>query len=299
MDAAFSSIAFAEPARAESNLELVEKRLPGNLWATLPALLAQVPDPDGALNFLERYARAAGESVVAYVARHPAALHHLLVIFSYSRFLSETLIQQPELVLWLHGAGPRDKLDHVKTLDDLHEEFAQFEAVTLSQPPAVILARFKRREYLRITLRDVLGIATLAETTMELSHLADVLVQRALRSCEQKLENSYGEPQYVDANGNRRAARMAVIALGKLGAEELNYNSDIDLMFLYSRDGETAGGVSGSISNAEFFVRLAQAVLKLITEPTPEGAVFRVDLRLRPQGGGVMLADVDDASRRG
>jgi glutamate-ammonia-ligase adenylyltransferase len=285
MDAAFSSISFAEPARAESNLGLIERRLPGNLWATLPALLAQVPDPDGALNFLERYARGAAEAVSEYIARNPAALHYLLVIFSYSRFLSETLVHQPELILWLHRTGPRENLERVKTLEDLHEEFARFEAVTLAQPPAVILARFKRREYLRITLRDVLGIATLAETTMELSHLADVLLQRALRACEQRLENSYGSPQHVDAAGNRHAARMAILALGKLGAEELNYNSDIDLMFLYSHDGETSGGTAGSISNAEFFVRLAQAVLKLISEVTPEGAVFRVDLRLRPQGG--------------
>ncbi len=285
MDAAFSSIVFAEPARAESNLGLIEQRLPGNLWATLPALLAQVPDPDGALNFLERYARGAPEAVSEYIARNPTALHYLLVIFSYSRFLSETLVQQPELILWLHRTGPRENLERVKTLEELHEEFARFEAVTLSQPPAVILARFKRREYLRITLRDVLGIATLAETTMELSHLADMLLQRALRACEQKLENSYGSPQHVDASGNRHAARMALLALGKLGAEELNYNSDIDLMFLYSHDGETSGGTAGSISNAECFVRLAQAVLKLISEVTPEGAVFRVDLRLRPQGG--------------
>ncbi len=285
MDAAFSSIAFAEPARAESNLGLIERRLPGNLWATLPALLAQVPDPDGALNFLELYARGAPEAVSEYIARNPTALHYLLVIFSYSRFLSETLVQQPELILWLHRTGPRENLERVKTIEELHEEFARFEAVTLSQPPAVILARFKRREYLRITLRDVLGIATLAETTMELSHLADVLLQRALRACEQKLENSYGSPQHVDAAGNRHAARLAILALGKLGAEELNYNSDIDLMFLYSHDGETSGGTAGSISNAEFFVRLAQTVLKLISEVTPEGAVFRVDLRLRPQGG--------------
>lgn len=285
MDAAFSSIAFAEPARAETNLGLIEQRLPGNLWATLPALLAQVPDPDGALNFLERYARGTPESVSDYIARNPSALHYLLVMFSYSRFLSETLVHQPELILWLHRTAPRENLERVKTPEDLHEEFARFEAVTLAQPPAVILARFKRREYLRITLRDVLGIATLAETTMELSHLADVLLQRALRACEQKLENAYGSPQYVDASGHRHAARLAILALGKLGAEELNYNSDIDLMFLYSHEGETSGGPSGTISNAEFFVRLTQAVLKLITEITPEGAVFRVDLRLRPQGG--------------
>jgi len=285
VDAAFSSIAFAEPSRAESNLDLIEERLPGNLWAHLPTLLAQVPDPDSALNYLERYLHKASESVTAYVARHPAALHYLLVQFSYSRFLSETLVQQPELILWLHRSGPRESLERIKSLEDLHEEFARFEAIALDHSPSVVLARFKRREYLRITLRDVLGLATLAETTMELSHLADVLLQRALRICEQRLQNQYGSPQYSDSAGHRHAAHPAILALGKLGAEELNYSSDIDLMFLYSHDGETSGGTCGAISNSEYFVRLAQSVLKVISEATPEGAVFRVDLRLRPQGG--------------
>src|SRR2546422_11195459 len=103
MHAAFSSIAFAEPDRAEGNLALLEQHPPASLWATLPALLAQLPDPDSALNYLERYLRPdaePGESrapfvrTVAYLKQHPAALHHLLVIFSYSRFLSETLVQQ-------------------------------------------------------------------------------------------------------------------------------------------------------------------------------------------------------------
>src|SRR5712692_7212826 len=295
MDPAYSSIVFVEPARAEANLALVERRLPGNLWATLPALLAQLPDPDGALNFLERYLRleaeptAANARTVAYLKRYPAALHHLLVIFSYSRFLSETLVQQPELIIWLHGPARRGPerappLDRIKSPEDLHEEFARFEAVSLDHPPAIVLARFKRREYLRITLRDVLGLATLAETSLELSHLADVLLERALRSSEQKLPNAYGTPQFTGADGSRQVARLAILSLGKLGGQELNYSSDIDLMLLYEHDGETSGGPQGAISNGEYFVRLAQAVLKLITEVTPEGAVFRVDLRLRPQG---------------
>jgi len=298
MDAAFASIAFAEPARAETNLALLEPRLPSNLWATLPALLAQLPDPDGALNFLERYLRSEAEQkhsggtpgrTVAYLKRHPAALHHLLVIFSYSRFLSETLVQQPELVTWLHrptrhGPEAAESLDRIKSPEDLHEEFARFEAVLPDLPPSVVLARFKRREYLRVTLRDVLGLATLAETALELSHLADVLLERALRICEQKLQNAYGTPQYVDVAGNRSVARLAILSLGKLGGQELNYSSDIDLMFLYGQDGETSGGSAGATSNAEYFVRLAQAVLRLITEVNPEGAAFRVDLRLRPQG---------------
>src|SRR5712692_10397812 len=236
MHAAFASIAFAEPARAETNLALIERRLPSNLWAILPALLAQLADPDGALNFLERYLRPEADSqpgaaharTVAYLKRHPAALHHLLVIFCYSRFLSETLVQQPELITWLHrparkGLEAAQSLDRIKSPEDLHEEFAQFEAVSLEHPPAVVLARFKRREYLRITLRDVLGLATLAETTLELSHLADVLLERALRTSEQKLQNAYGMPQFTGADGSRQVAQLAILSLGKLGGQELNY----------------------------------------------------------------------------
>ena len=199
MDAAFSSIAFADPARAEPNLDLIEQRLPPNLWSALPALLAELPDPDGALNFLERYlrphhaahsdesaARNFSAQPITYLKRHPAALHHLLAIFSFSRFLSETLVQQPDLLAWLHrpvrrGQEHVQSLDRMRTPEDLHEEFARFEAVSGNQSPARSLARFKRREYLRITLRDVLGLATLAETCLELSHLADVLLERALR----------------------------------------------------------------------------------------------------------------------
>jgi glutamate-ammonia-ligase adenylyltransferase len=288
MDAAFTSIAFADTAKAEANLDRLEQRLPGKLWGTLPALLAQVPDPDAALNYLERYVAAASEGTLRFIARHPAALHHLLQIFAFSRFLSETVVHQPDLIQWLNRVRqgePHGGLEHLKSPEDLHEEFARFESVQLDVPFAVVLARFKRREYVRIMLRDVLGLATLAETTLELSHLADVLLQRALRFCEQKLQNAYGAPQVADAAARIQPVSMAILSLGKLGARELNYNSDIDLMFLYASEGETAGGKSGHISNSEYFVRLAQSVLKEICEVTPEGAVFRVDLRLRPLGG--------------
>jgi glutamate-ammonia-ligase adenylyltransferase len=288
MDAAFTSIAFAEPTAAEANLERIEQRLPARLWAALPSLLAQVPDPDGALNYLERYLRAASPHILRELERAPAALHYLLVIFSYSRYLSETLIQQPELIGWLYRPPTptgRSALERLKSPDDLHEEFARFSATAFDLPTPVVLARFKRREYLRIMLRDVLGLATLAETTLELSHLADVLLERALRICTQKLQNAYGTPQYTDTEGHRQTASLSVLSLGKLGGQELNYASDVDLMFLYSHDGETSGGPAGVVSNSEFFVRLAQAILRLVTEMTAEGAVFRVDLRLRPQGG--------------
>jgi glutamate-ammonia-ligase adenylyltransferase len=287
MDAAFASIPFTDPARAETNLHLVAETLPPGLQARLATLLVQMPDPDEALNDLERYLHEAPPSLLRYLEAHPAALHYLLLVFSHSRFLSETLIQQPELIRWLHrppGRVGADRIAWLHTPEDLREELARFRATNFDLSPPVLLARFKRREYLRIMLRDVLGVGTLAETTVELSHLADVILESALAAGERKLAKAYGLPQFTDDAGRVRTSRMVVLSLGKLGGQELNYSSDIDLLFLYEADGQTAGGEAGSASNAEWFARLAAAVVKIITEPTREGAVFRVDLRLRPEG---------------
>lgn len=288
MEAAFAQIKFNEPLVAEANLAILRTRLSQQLWERLPTLLAQLPSSDDSLNFLERYLRDAPASVTRHLETHPAALHYLLSLFSFSRFLSESLVQEPELILWLDRRGPNEGLERMKSRDDVLEDCYRFSTMAFDLPPAVFLARFKRREYLRITLRDVLNLATLSDTCLELSDLADVLIERALRLCAVKLENLYGIPQWRDATGALQPARLTVIALGKLGGQELNYSSDIDLIFLYDHDGETSGGTfsgsGGAISNLEYFVRLAQAILKMLSEATPEGAVFRIDMRLRPEG---------------
>ncbi|MFI5127240.1 MAG: hypothetical protein ACHQJX_10480, partial [Candidatus Acidiferrales bacterium] len=284
MHSAFANIPFNEPGAAAANLAILEARLSPKLWVALPTFLAQLPSPDDALNFLERYLREAPAGVTPHLEAHPAALHYLLSLFSYSRFLSESLVQQPELILWLDRRNPTEGLERRKSRDDLLEDCYRLSTMAYDLPPALFLARFKRREYLRITLRDVLNLATLADTVLELSDLADVLIERALRLCAQRLENAYGLPQWSDATGHLQPARLTVVSLGKLGGQELNYSSDIDLIFLYDHDGETAGGAAGTISNLEYFVRLTQAILKLLTDATPEGALFRIDLRLRPEG---------------
>ena len=284
MERAFAEILFNEPRAAEANLALLRGQLSPQLWERLPTLLAQLPGPDDALNFLERYLREAPASVTRHLEAHPAALHYLLSLFSYSRFLSESLVQEPELILWLDRRGPNEGLERMKSRDDVLEDCYRFSTMAFDLPSAVFLARFKRREYLRITLRDVLNLASLSDTCVELSNLADVLIERALRLCAVKLENAYGIPQWSDDTGHSQPARMTALAMGKLGGQELNYSSDIDLIFLYDHDGETAGGETGAISNLEYFVRLAQAILKMLSDATPEGAVFRIDMRLRPEG---------------
>ncbi len=145
----------------------------------------------------------------------------------------------------------------------------------------MLLACFKKREYVRIMLRDVLGIATLAETTAELSALSDVLIEEGLREAQAQLQHRFGTPQELDRDGRVVDSRFAVLSLGKLGGNELNYSSDIDLLYLYTGGMELAGA---GISNREYFIRLAQQATELLSRHTCEGPVFRIDLRLRPQG---------------
>lgn len=283
MDPQFSGVAFQDSARAAANLERVARAIPSALHAPLASLLSQSPDPDGALNLLERYASQAPADVLASLAQHPTGLTYLVAIFGYSAFLADTFLAEPGLP----AQFARDRnFTKLKSKEDLMQDYARFSTTAPDPWLASQLARFKRRTYLRIALKDVLGVSTLAETTLELSELADVIIHNALVYCAQQLRTRYGEPQYRDAEGRIGRSEMAVISLGKLGGNELNYSSDIDLLFLYSRDGETSGGSEPDsvISNKEYFVRLANAVTRTITQSTPYGQTFRVDLRLRPEG---------------
>jgi glutamate-ammonia-ligase adenylyltransferase len=279
----FAAILFDDPGKAAGNLERLEQQLAPTLLPPLASLLAQSPDPDGALNLLERYAHGASPHVLGELARHPAALSYLLAIFGYSGYLAETLMAEPELAVQF----ARDRnFTKLKSQEDLMQDFARFSTTQPDPWLAASLAHFKRRNYLRIVLNDVLGSSTLGETTRELSTLADVILTNACLYCDRELAKRFGQPQYRDAQGRIAHAGFSIVSLGKLGGNELNYNSDIDLLFLYSHDGETAGGSEreSAITNKEYFVHLARAITRTITQTTSQGQVFRVDLRLRPEG---------------
>jgi glutamate-ammonia-ligase adenylyltransferase len=279
----FEAIRFEDQARAEGNLARLEEQLAPTLLAPLTSLLSQSPDPDGAVNLLERYAQGAPPQVLAELARYPTALSYLIAIFGYSGYLAETLLAEPQLVL--HFARDRN-FTKLKSKEDLMQDFARFSTTNPDPWLSASLARFKRRNYLRIVLKDVLGLSTLGEATLELSTLADVILSNAYLFCDRELEKRYGQPQYRDAKGRIVRAGFSIVSLGKLGGNELNYNSDIDLLFLYSNDGETAGGSEREsiISNKEYFVHVAHGITRTITQATSQGEVFRVDLRLRPEG---------------
>ena len=264
-------------------MERVAVRLAPSLAVPAAALLAHSPDPDGSLNLLERFVVGAPPDVLADLANYPTALTYLVAIFGHSTFLAESFFADPSLA----AQFARDrKFTKLKSREDLMQDYARFSTTHPDPWLSAQLARFKRRNYLRIVLKDVLGLSTLGETTLELSMLADVMLWNVLTFCDQELEKRYGQPQYRDAQGRIVRSGFSVVSLGKLGGNELNYSSDIDLLFLYEKDGETGGGSEPDsiISNKEYFVRLAHAITRTITQPTPQGQVFRVDLRLRPEG---------------
>jgi len=137
----------------------------------------------------------------------------------------------------------------------------------------------KRRRILVIAVRDLLGEAALEDTTRALSVLAEDALDLAVRGVRTEL---------VAAHGDVRAAEgpvgFAALGMGKLGGGELNFSSDIDLIYLYAADGESAGGAAGALSAREFFSRLAEGATRALHQTTDDGFVFRVDLRLRPEG---------------
>ncbi len=275
---AVSHIGFRDPEAARQNLARVGDRVPAGVAAALPTLLAESPDPDSALNLFERLTSAPENHELLRLFDHNRFLiHYALAVFGYSQWLGETLLQNTDLFRSLS----RDRtLDRSHSREDFLEHFARFRSRSFETDISQLLARFKKREYIRIMLRDVLRLATLAEVTAELSALSDVLIEEALRHVDAQLRKRYGAPQHTDEEGRVVDTPTAILSMGKLGGNEVNYSSDVDLLFLYG-DGER----TGEVSNREYFIRLAQQVTDVLSRVSREGPVFRIDLRLRPQGG--------------
>ena len=280
----FEGIAFQDAAAAHRSLDRVTARLSPALSGALPALLAESPDPDSSLLLFERLVSESSAEIVRLLESHQFLAHYAIAVFGHSRYLGETLVQNTDL---LHTFLREKKLDRSFSHEEFSEALARFRSRSFERDNSLLLARFRRREYVRIMLRDVLRIAPLAETTAEISALSDVLIEEAFREAESAMEHRFGLPQRLDAEGRALTTPFAVLSLGKLGGNELNYSSDIDLLYLY---GDGAEPPAAPISNREYFVRLAQQVTEILSRPTAEGAVFRIDLRLRPQGNEGELA---------
>ena len=258
-------------------------------------LLRDLPDPNGAQLFIDRIKKD-NPRTYQNLLTQPALLADVLTLAAWSPLLATTLEQNPEYLSWL---GRERANIRVRTCDDLKESLARFALTNSSLTPQVLLARFRRRELLRTYLHDIRRAHSLVETTEELSNLADAILEYALNLARQELDNRYGMPRVIDERGRTAQADFCVIALGKLGSRELNYASDIDLVFLYSDEGTTAGtGERGEVSNREYFVKLSETIAKLVGQSGGEGAAYRVDLRLRPHGrDGALACSLNEAAR--
>jgi [glutamine synthetase] adenylyltransferase / [glutamine synthetase]-adenylyl-L-tyrosine phosphorylase len=257
-------------SRASENFAIVADGLPEDIQDRLRSLLAASAEPDEALHFLGRLRReqtAACDRMVETTT----GLQLLTAIFSYSRFLAEAVLIRPEWIDELMEGGALDRLLSLEDLSELLERAAAQEG--LGVPSPITLALFRRRQLLRVILRDVLGIAMLPEVTEELSNTADAVLDVCYRRIRDELAAKHGLPD---------DPRFSILSLGKLGGMELNYSSDIDLMFLYGANGETSG--PARITNKEFYKKLANQLTDLLSTYTSAGMSYRVDLRLRPDG---------------
>jgi glutamate-ammonia-ligase adenylyltransferase len=271
---AIPGLAPAEPRApdAAERRRRLERRFPARA-AQAWALCRLSPDPDLALAGMERYADAAG------LPAEPDLLQALALLCGASRHLAGLLARSPHL---LRRAARSPHLVRPRTEAGLRRLLSR--AAAGLDPDDVaglhrLLRRVRDREVVRIALRD-LRRARMAEVTGELSALAAACVDAAIRFCDRRLRSRHGPPAGLEAR--EPGAGFCALAMGKMGAGELNFSSDVDLIYVYFADGETSG--ESRINHFAYFARLAEAVTEAIGKPTEDGFVFRVDLNLRPDG---------------
>lgn len=265
------------------------------LAAILPILLESIShtaNPDQALNHWERLLYGVTRSnFLEYLRSSPRMLDLLCTIFGNSDSLAFTIIRDPMLVFWLAEEDALSKPPKRARIEQSLQE--QVGHLTVKELKLEVLRRFRRREMLRIGVRDLLRLADVPETTASLSDLASILIQAAYEIVDADLRRQYGVPMHKNRQGGWVETGFVVLGMGKLGGHELNYSSDVDLIYVYeSHEGETrlpggkdVGKPAGvGISNEEYFEILSRELTKALVEPTKEGYLFRVDLRLRAEG---------------
>ena len=252
-----------------SNLAEAQKRL-GNLAGepaetlalvhisqALGDLLAESPDPDATLIHLERFAQARGSHWELYnhFLEHPAALESFIGVVSTSNYLADVLVRNPEYLPIIYDSP---LLEKVKTEEQFQKELVDISKAFHTAISRIdSIRRYRRQEILRIGAADILEYYNLQEITEQLSRLADVVVANCLGEVSIKANDS----------------GFFVLGLGKLGGNELNYSSDIDLIF-----------VTENIDCLDSSTQVARELTQFLGEFTAEGFLYRVDLRLRPYG---------------
>jgi glutamate-ammonia-ligase adenylyltransferase len=306
VQAILSSYGLRSCEEADRNIQAMagEPHERRQLAMILPDLLrstAGTADPDQALNHWERLFSGGVTriSLLDYLHASPRMLNLLCTIFGNSDALAFTLIRDPMLIHWL---AEEDVLSNPPSRSGMERALrGSLDHLTVTELKLEALRRFRRREMLKIGVRDLFRLATVEETTASLSDLAAVLIQVSYEIVDSELRAEYGVPMHRNRDGRWVETGFAVIGMGKLGGHELNYSSDVDLIYVYeSAEGQTrpagqavqnkASRSVDTISNEEYFELLARRLTKVLSESTKEGYLFRVDLRLRAEGSVGQLA---------
>lgn len=243
-------------------------------------------DPDRALVSFERLVAALPNPNIFYHYLHesPGQLDLLITVFAHSAALAQTLTRNAE---HLHFFLAPQTLEKPRGKAWLAAELTRLLLpIRVPAQKYDAIRRFRRRETLRIGARDLIGRATVEETTLELSNLAEVCLQAVFDIALESLRVS------CKLSGDAVAAsgRFSIIGMGKLGGQELNYSSDVDVIFAYGEE----GNLTPTLTHHHFFTKLAEEIIRAVSAPSAEGNIFRIDLRLRPEGkSGPLVRSLD------
>ena len=262
--------------------------LPDRIARRIQLLLDSVPD------LMRRTVPRTSPAGLAFrlrtIVSSAAALRCAVNIFSYSRFLSDAVLKKPERILEVSTSGSFYRVLSVEGYEERLYDFSARSGATCRRrwiSPVSAAANCCASH-----CATCMGVASLAEVTEELSNLADAILDFAYR----RIRDASGGAARRAAPGRRQRCGFSVISLAKLGGKELNYSSDIDLMFVYGGNGETDG--PRPISNKEFCKKIANQYTALLSTYTADGQCYRVDLRLRPDGTLGEIASRDEGARR-
>ncbi len=297
-DAAYNSLHMLHGDQPERRLTERGRRYLEQLAPLLLSELLDSPNPDQALNNLEAFLNRLHSrmSFFALLAENPEIVKLLVALFGSSQMLSRIFIQRPEL---LDTMVSRAYAVSIKPQEQMAEELsAQIDQTEDYEEQLEILRRFRNEEFLRIALNDLHGELGQGDITRQLSCLAEVCLDLAIKMAKKELIPRFGLP-FMESDPRREVA-FAVIGMGKLGGHELNYHSDLDIIFIHEGSGTTRP-VEGTdperfreLNSQVYFGRLAQRIISVLTLMTREGFVYKIDTDLRPSGNqGPLVTGID------
>lgn len=246
-------------------------------------------DPGRAKHFFELL--AATDAGVAMEKASADQLNVLAALFGGSQFLGDLLVAHPD---WLANLEV-ERLKFPRREQGFRNEVNAWLKPLLAEKSYAgafsQLREFKQREMLRIAARDLARLGNVSEITRELSDLADICLDSVWQICAQQLTERHGQPWHQDVDGDWQRTEFCVLGMGKLGGQELNYSSDVDVLFVYTDEGQVFKEPPSKtraprpvMANHQFFNRLAESFIAEVSRMAPEGMLFRIDLRLRPEG---------------